>query len=150
MKVLFVLNLLLIFLAGTVLGGVVMHFLDAPLIEEPLVSYQTINFPESNSNLYASARVWGLTGDHEEVRICSSRIYVRQDVEGECMTFFDGKVFYRQEHPNHLTVFTLSSSPENQALDHLGRIQVTIHEVRDYADLENKYDKQGLTMIVAP
>jgi hypothetical protein len=148
MKILF---LIMIFLVGSVLGGFVMHVLDSPLWDdEPYASYQKINFPESNSNIYASARVWGLTGDHEEVRICSAPIDFKKSVDGECIKFFTNKVFYRREHPNRLNIYVASSSVPKDELDHLGQVSVAVHEVRDYVDLENNYDKQGLTMIAAP
>jgi hypothetical protein len=142
--------ILVTFLAGWILGGQTMHFLDSPFLSEPQINYQKINFQDVNSNIYASARVWGLTSDHEEVRFCTAPVDFQRSVDGECINFDTDKAFYRRELPDRLHIYAISSSIPEEKFDHLGKINVEVHKLTDSADSERNYDKRGLAIIAAP
>ena len=140
-------------LVGLVSGGFVMWFLTSPWIEAPRVNYQTLGFAELNSKIYMSARVWGLTGDYEEVRMCTTPIDFQESAKSDCMVFYTDEMLYRKVGSNKLSVSVVSSSvPKNQAKK-LGPIEIEIHELSDsdrLTDFSLNCEKYGLLSIAAP
>ena len=136
-------------------GGYIIHILDRPLWGcDPQINYQTVHFPESNSNIYMSARAWGLTGDHEEVRLCTEQINFCESFENnECITFSTDKIFYRKENPNSLHIYAVSSRISKDQSKRLGQISIVFDELKNYDqinDLENNHEKRGIAMIAIP
>jgi hypothetical protein len=143
------------FLLGSGFGGFLVHFPKSPVWEDvPKVNYQTIAFTESGSKIYASARAWGLAGNHEEVRLCSAPIKLGQTgQQGKCIVFYTNEMFYRKEGSERLHVYVDSSSVPNDQLKQLGSVEIVVTELRNVDkinDLEMNNDKYGLASIAAP
>src|SRR5215470_14305831 len=150
-----VIYLLMIFFAGSMLGAFLMRLLDSPAWGgEPRANYQTLHFPESDSNIYMTARASGLTGDHEEVRLCTKRIdFCKSSENNECIVFYTDQIFYRKENTNKLHIYAISNSVPNDQPEHLGQLDITLDKLKNYdqvKELEISYEKRGLAMIAIP
>jgi hypothetical protein len=66
-----------------------------PLFREmPPGNYQSVHFDASAKTVYLLARVWGITGNSEEVRICSTPIGFEESED--CLVFHTSEMFYRR------------------------------------------------------
>src|SRR5437868_3951412 len=75
----------------------------------PLIKYQAITFEDGGAKVFLSARVWGLTGDHEEVRVCSREFSIgAEDPTNECLILYTDKIYYRWTGKRQLSVYAYS------------------------------------------
>src|SRR5688572_13639192 len=100
----------MIFFTGFAVGGLIGFELGNPVGNEIRVNYQTVSFPDGRT-LYLSARVWGLAGGHEEVRVCNQPIEFGLSLDRQnCLIFHTREIFYRKEGVNRLSVLATNSS----------------------------------------
>jgi hypothetical protein len=147
--------LVLMFLLASAIGSRVTYFLFTPIWDyQPRVNYQTLPFPELDATIYMSARAWGLTGDHEEVRLCNTPIDFRTPLNSNnCLVFYTNEMFYQKNALNKLRIRVNSSSIPRDQQNQLGPIRVEIDELKhgdQIKNLELNYDKFGLYSIAAP
>ena len=83
------------FVGGLALGALVTYELMQPIFSPELVNYQTLDFPLSQTKLYMTARSWGLTDDHEEVKLCDAPIKFNE-AAGTCIVFYTRELFYKE------------------------------------------------------
>ncbi len=98
--------------------------------------------------------IWGITGNHEEVRLCTSPpVDFRTRAERDCIVFHTDEIFYRKTSPNKLKIYVSSHAvPRNQS-EKLGEIDIEIHELKNFdeiADYKVNFEKYGLQTIAAP
>jgi len=138
------------FVGGLALGALVTYELMQPIFSPELVNYQTLDFPLSQTKLYMTARSWGITGDHEEVRICDAPIKFSET--GNCLVFYAGELFYKRTAENGLVVHVTASTVPKDQPTRLGTVEVKVHELdfdRNLA-MQRDYDQHGLMRIYAP
>lgn len=137
------------FIGGLSAGGFLTYkFMSLPDIDPPRVNYQTLDFLSSQTKLYLAARRWGITGDSEEVRICTTPIDLGYD--GTCLKFYTDELFYGRAGENGLVVHAYSIP--NYEVTKLGVVDIKIHELDnyEYEAMRRDYDKRGLMRIYAP
>lgn len=138
------------FIAGLTAGGFVMYkFMSIPWFEPPRVNYQTLELA-SEAKLYLAAQRWGITGNHEEVNVCTSPVELRAD--GTCLTFHTDELFYGRSGENGLVVHVYPSAVPNYKVTKLGAVEIEIHELDNakYEAMRRDYDQRGLMRIYAP
>ncbi|MGB7201106.1 MAG: hypothetical protein WBD16_02425 [Pyrinomonadaceae bacterium] len=139
---------------GMTIGAIVMHFLYSPLFGETPMNFQTIYFPKGNVKIYSLARIWGITGNSEEVRLCSEPFeFGRRDQTDECVVFHTARIFYKKEGATSLQVYAPSSSIPANAKDSVGQIRITVKELKNFdhiKDFEQNFEDYGLMTIAAP
>ena len=139
-------------LAGLSAGGFVMYkFMSSrPWIEPPRVNYQTLDFPSSQNKLYLAAQAWGVAGNHQEVRLCTSPI--EQGADGTCLKFYSSELFYGRSGENGLVVYADSSAIPNYHVTKLGVFDIKIHVLNyeKHEAMRRDYDRRGLMRISAP
>ena len=129
-----------------------MWFLGSPALDPPRVNYQTLRFPEVDSKIYMTARVWGYTGDHEEVRLCTTPIEFKDTEVGHCIVFYTDEAFYRKVAANRLSIYVPASSVPKNLPVKLGQIEIEVHELKnsdDVTELKRNYEEHGLVSIAA-
>jgi len=140
------------FIGGLSAGGFATYKLMSlpPLIEPPRINYQTLEFPSSQTKLYLAARRWGLTGDHEEVRICTRPIDFGSD--GTCLIFYTSELFYGRAGEKELVVQADSVALPDYQVTRLGGVDIKIHELNSdkHEAIRRDYDRRGLMRIDAP
>ena len=140
------------FIGGLSTGGFATYkFMSLrPLIEPPRVNYQTLEFPSSQTKLYLAARRWGLTGDHEEVRICTRPIELGAD--GTCLIFYTSELFYGRAGEKELVVHADSVALPDYQVTRLGGVDIKIHGLNSdkLEAIRRDYDRRGLMRIDAP
>lgn len=139
------------FIAGLTGGGFLMYkYMSIAEFEPPRVNYQTLEFPSSKAKLYLAAQRWGVTGNHEEVKVCTSPVELRAD--GTCLTFYTDELFYGRSSKTGLVVHVYPSAIPNCQVTKLGAIDIAIHEldVDKYKAMRRDYDRRGLMRIYAP
>lgn len=139
---------------GMVLGAIAMHFLYSPLFGETPMNYQTIYFPEADTKIYTLARIWGITGNSEEVRLCSEPYEVGQlDKAGQCIVFFTDRIYYKKDGATGLQIYAPNSSIPPNIKDSVGSIQISVKELKNFdegKDFERNFENYGLMTIAAP
>ena len=135
-------------MAGLIVGGLVTYEMTRPILEPPKVNYQTLDFPSSRATLYLAARRWGITGDSEEVRICTTPIDLGYD--GTCLKFYTDELFYGRAGENGLVVHAYSIP--SYEVTKLGVVDIKIHELDNdkIEAMRRDYDRRGLMRISAP
>jgi hypothetical protein len=137
-------------IAGLVLGCFVTYELMQPFLLDR-VNYQTIYFTPQNATLHLAATRWGLTGDHEEVRICDRPIEF--DTEAGCLVFSSSELFYRKEGEDRLAIYVAASAVYRGQETRLGTIDVLVHELKtaeQYAKANSLYERREVSRIYAP
>lgn len=118
------------------------------------MNFQTIYFPKGNVKIYSLARIWGITGNSEEVRLCSEPFeFGRRDQTDECVVFHTARIFYKKEGATSLQVYAPSSSIPANAKDSVGQIRITVKELKNFdhiKDFEQNFEDYGLMTIAAP
>jgi hypothetical protein len=139
---------------GVMTGAIAMHFLYSPLFGETPMNYQTIYLPKANTKIYALARIWGITGNSEEVRLCSEPYKVgKKDQEDKCVVSFTDRLYYKKDGVNSLQIYAPSSSIPPNTKDSLGSIRISVEELKnfdDVKDFEQNFENYGLMTIAAP
>ncbi|MBK8466144.1 MAG: hypothetical protein IPL32_09955 [Chloracidobacterium sp.] len=139
---------------GITLGAIAMHFLYSPIFGETPMNFQTIYFPNINRKIYTVARVWGITGDHEEVRLCSEPYeFGKRDQTDQCVVFHTERIFYKKDGASGLIVFapSFSISPTNKEM--IGPIKISTKSLKNFEeinDYEQNFENYGLMTIAAP
>ena len=155
MKAIFlVIGLVVGLVPGIVMGAIVMHFLDKPLFGEPRINFQTIYFPPAKTEIYTIAHRWGLTDDHEEVRLCP-RPYAfgGTDQSSECAVFHTARIFYKKVGPNGLQIYAPSYSISPDIRSSVGQIRIGVKPLKNFdeiRDFEQNFENYGLMTIAAP
>ena len=138
------------FIAGLGVGALLMHELMSPIFPEDKVNYQTLHFPALDATLHMTARTWGITGDHDEVRICDRPVDFNSS---GCLVFHSPELFYRKDGTDELVVYVSSSAVPSDQPTRLGSIDVLVHELKtadQFAKTEMSYEQGGLLRIYAP
>ena len=138
------------FFAGLTVGALVTYELTLPIFSPEQINYQTLDFPLSQTKLYMTARSWGITGDHEEVRICDAPIKFSET--GNCLVFYAGELFYKRTAENGLVVYVSASAVPKDQPTRLGTIAVKVRELNfdKNAAMQRDYEQHGLMRIYAP
>ena len=139
------------FVGGFTAGGFLIYqLMSFPKIDPPRVNYQTLDFPSSRATLYLAAQRWGITGNSEEVKICTSPVELRAD--GTCLTFYTSELFYGRSGENGLAVYAYPSAIPNYQVTRLGVLDIKVHDLDNdkYEAIRRDYDKRGLMRIYAP
>ena len=140
--------------AGISIGAFAMHFLYSPLFGETPMNFQTIYFPKANLKIYTVARIWGITGNHEEVRFCPEPYeFGKRDQIDQCIVFDTARIFYKKDGATSLLVYAPSSSIEPNVKDSVGQIKISVKELKTYDDVkdfEQNFENYGLMTIAAP
>jgi hypothetical protein len=141
------------FVVGMAFGAFGMHFLMTPRME-PRINFQTIYFPGTETRIHTVARVWGLTGDHEEVKFCSEPVKLDQRNQADkCIVLHTARVFYEKDGATKLRIYAPSSSIPPNVKTSLGPITVSIRELKTFDDInefERNFETYGLVSIAAP
>ncbi|MEO6656200.1 MAG: hypothetical protein ABIO36_08980 [Pyrinomonadaceae bacterium] len=139
---------------GVTIGAVAMHFLYSSLFGETPMNYQTIYFPKVNVKIYTLARIWGITGNHEEVRLCSEPYeFDKKDQANECVVFFTDRIYYKKDGATSLQIYALSSSIPVNIKDSVGSIRISVKALKNFdedKDFEQNFENYGLMTIAAP
>lgn len=141
-------------IVGVTIGAVAMHFLYSPLFGETPRNYQTIYFPKANKKIYTLARIWGITGDSEEVRLCPEPYEVgKKEPVGQCIVFFTDRIYYKKDGDAGLTIYAPSSSIPPDIKESLGSIRIAVKPLKTFdevKDFERNFEDFGLMTIAAP
>ncbi|MEQ1607169.1 MAG: hypothetical protein ABL999_20085 [Pyrinomonadaceae bacterium] len=139
---------------GVMLGAISMHFLYSPLFGETPMNYQTIYFPKADTKIYSLARIWGITGNSEEVRLCSEPYEVgKKDQSDHCVVFFTDRIYYKKNGATGLQIYAPSSSIPPNIKDSVGSIRISVKELKNFdevKDFERNFENYGLMTIAAP
>lgn len=109
-----------------------------------------INFPEISEKLTISARVWGISGDHEEVSISKSDAAKSDTTTKE--VFFTSKIFFRRSGTDSLIVYAPYSSIKINTKDQIGGVKLIVRPLttgKDIIDFEKNHIAKGLSYINA-
>lgn len=110
-----------------------------------------VSFDSLNTNIFMSARAWGISGNHEEI-ILSNQIIGKEHQsysKSECYIFYTSDIFYKKIGENSLIVYAAQSSI-SEPEDFVSPIEITViplknsREINDYL---NNYEKYGLSKI---
>lgn len=152
--VLFTIGLVFGFVMGAASGAVAMHFLYSPLFEEPPINFQTIYFPKAGTKIYTVARVWGITGNHEEVRLCSEPFeFGKRDQTEQCVVFHTDQIFYKKDSPTSMQVYAPRWAIPPETKNFIGGIRIFVKELKDFddfKDFEQHFEEYGLNTVSAP
>jgi len=136
------------------IGAIAMHFLYSPLFGETPMSYQTIYFPKANTKIYTLARIWGITGNSEEVRLCSEPYeFGKKDKDDNCVVFFTDRIYFKKDGVTSLQICAPSSSIPPNIKASVGSIRISVKELKnfdDVKDFEQNFEDYGLMTIAAP
>ena len=140
--------------AGVVMGGAGMHFLYSPVFGDQPINYQTIYFPEAGERIHTVARIWGITGNHEEVRLCSRPFeFGKRDQTSECLVFHTDRIYYKKDGGTSLRVFAPGSSIPPGISTSVGKVRVSVKELKTYDEIRNfeqNFEHYGLSTLSAP
>ena len=118
------------------------------------MNFQTIYFPKADMKIYTVARIWGMTGDHEEVRLCSEPYEFGKRVQTDkCVVFYTERIFYKKDGDEGLQIFAPSSSISPDIKNSVGQIKLAVKELKTFneiKDYEKNFEKYGLMTIAAP
>ena len=135
-------------------GATAMHFLYSPLFGETPMNFQTIYFPKSNMKIYTVARIWGITGNSEEVRLCSEPYeFGKRDQADQCVVFYTERIYYKKDGVTSLQVYAPTSSIPANIKDSVGQIRISVKGLKTYdeiKDFEQNFENYGLMTIAAP
>ena len=149
-----ILLLMIGLVVGVTIGAIAMHFLYSPLFGETPMNYQTIYFPKANTKIYTLARIWGITGNSEEVRLCSEPYeFGKRDQTDRCVVFHTARIFYKKDGATSLQVYAPSSSIPANIKDSVGQIRISVKGLKsfdDIKDFEQNFENYGLMTIAAP
>ena len=137
------------FIVGLGVGSLLTYKLMTPIFEVR-VNYQTLHFPAIGVTLHMTARTWGITGNHDEVRICDRPVDF--NCSG-CLVFYSPELFYRKDGTDELVVYVSSSAVPSDQPTRLGSVDVLVHELKtaeQFAKTEMSYEQGGLLRIYAP
>ncbi|HKP70786.1 MAG TPA: hypothetical protein VJV05_15970 [Pyrinomonadaceae bacterium] len=137
-------------IVGLVVGGLVTYEMTRPFFGPDKINYQTLNFTSSPAKIYLTARVWGITGGSEEVRICDEPIDL--SAPGNCLRFHTSELFYGRDKEGKSVMHVYSDAVEKDETARLGKVEVSVHAI-DYKKLDSMrrdYDERGLMRISAP
>lgn len=139
---------------GMTIGAIAMHFLYSPLFGETPMNFQTIYFPKDNMKIYTLARIWGITGNSEEVRLCSEPYeFGKRDQADQCVVFFTDRIYYKKDGATSLQVYAPTSSIPGNNKDSVGKIRISVKGLKTYDDIkdfEQNFENYGLMTIAAP
>jgi len=139
---------------GAVSGAVVMHFLYSPIFDEPPINFQTIYFPKTGTKIYTVARIWGITGNSEEVRLCSEPFeFGKRDQTEQCVVFDTDRIFYKKDGATSIKVYAPGWSVSPEIKKAIGGIQISVKELRSFDEVkayEENFEEYGLSTIAAP
>jgi hypothetical protein len=104
----------------------------------------SVDFIELNSRIYISARVWGITGNHEQISIYSNSSL-------DSIKIYTSEGYFKKVRDT-LTIYVPQSAIPAEVKKYIGKVKVhlislgTQEEVNDY---NANYLKYGLTKISA-
>ena len=152
--IVFICGLVLGILIGIISGAFAMHFLYSPFLEPPRINYQTIYFPKAGTKIYTTAMVWGITGNYEEVKLCSEPFqFGKVDQTDPCIAFHTNRIFYKKDGPAGLQVYVPIWAVPPDAKNVIGGIQVSVKELEDldsFKNYEHNFEEYGLSTIASP
>lgn len=110
-----------------------------------------VDFNDVDAKVYFRARVWGISGGHEEVRVSFSPIGTADSYDSKKeMIFYTSEVYYRKSADSLFIYVPSSSIPNGQNNLIPNKIKIKIIELKDYDDVkkyENHYKEYGLSKI---
>jgi len=121
---------------------------------DSVIKNQIIEFDELNEKAYFSARVWGITGNHEEIILSTSPISNdhKAYLKDECFIFYTSEVYYKKKGLDTLLIYAGSSSiadhPKNQSTQ-IKIIPVALKNYNEVKDYKKNYKEYGLSKISA-
>jgi hypothetical protein len=152
--VLFIIGVLAGIVPGTMFGAFAMHFLYSPIFGETPINFLTIYFPKTDTKIYTVARVWGITGNHEEVRLCSEPFaFGERNQAEECAVFHTERIFYKKDGPTSLQVYAPRWAIPPETKSFIGDIRICVNELKDFDEFKNfekNFEEYGLDTISAP
>jgi hypothetical protein len=123
------------------LQGIVLLFIplllscDFRFGASPQIKYRSVTFQDGGEEVFLSARVWGLTGDHEEVRACSRQFSIDvEDPTNECLILYTDHIYYRWIGKRQLSVYAYTSALPAEYPTRVGDIQLSIHGLEKVSD----------------
>ncbi|MFT3747576.1 MAG: hypothetical protein QM768_04640 [Agriterribacter sp.] len=110
-----------------------------------------VDFNDVNVKIYFRARVWGISSDHEEVRVSFSPIDIANNYDSKKeIIFYTSEVYYRKSTDSLFIYAPSSSIPNGQNNLTSNKIKIIIIELNGYDDVkkyENHYQEYGLSKI---
>lgn len=110
-----------------------------------------VNFNNTNSNLYFSARAWGLAGNNEEIHLSSSPFTeTKQTVKDENYVFYTSELYYKKKGKDTLIVYVGTSAISKPPRNFNTPITIQQIELKNYdevKDYEKNYKKYGLSKV---
>lgn len=98
-----------------------------------------------NRSLFLRARMWGVSGNHEEIVLSKSESSLSNKADD--YIFYTSEVFYKIENDKNVILY----APESSIIEPLNRIpNVTIRVLKtadEIIDYHNNYQKYGLKRI---
>lgn len=107
----------------------------------------TINIGNSQKLIYLKAKIWGVSGNHEEIFLSESNTAISNKAVD--YIFYTSEVYYKIENNSTIILYAPESSisePANDFSNITVKVKVlkTAEEMNDY---EAKYEKYGLKKI---
>lgn len=108
---------------------------------------EIINLPNGNKTVYIEARIWGLAGNHEEIRLSLCKDVHPADKLNDYI-FYTREVYYKVENDSILTVY--ASRHLNEPINKIPNVLVkTFKNSDEIIDYEKNYEKYGLKRVSA-
>jgi hypothetical protein len=149
-----ILEIIISFIIGSVLGMAVMSELSKPFLDDQPINYQVVRFSEADAKVYLSSRSWGIGGGSEEVRVCGKPIdFQDQQSKEECLIFHTSEIYYKKDGPKKLLIRTFEGYAASGNPHRLGDIDVVVTPFRNGEDSDEfiaNYEKHGYEIITLP
>ncbi len=116
-----------------------------------IVKDYTIEFESLNENIYASARAWGISGNHQEIVLSSTPISSehRGYSKDDNYMFYTSEIYYKKGGEDKLVIFAPNSSV-SEPKNFNSTIHIVLEDLRtadEVKDYEINYKKYGLKKI---
>ena len=122
-------------------------------IGKPLNYSEVIRFDPIQQSIYVQARIWGMTGDHELIVICSNPIVSMHEIDPtHCYQFHGREIYYKKIYPDSLEIYSDDSGSENDLIHSFDSIKVKMIRLKNYdeiMDYRNNYRSYGLNRVGA-
>ena len=105
----------------------------------------SINLGNDSNPLFLRAKVWGITGSHEQIVLSQSKNNIPNKTDD--YIFYTSEVFYKVGNDNRVILYATESSisePVNKITNVTVKGIKTADEIRDY---KTNYKKYGLERI---
>lgn len=110
-----------------------------------------VDFNNVDTKIYFRARVWGISGNHEEVCVSTSPLDTTNNYDSKReMIFYTSEIYYKKSTDSLFIYAPSSSIPSGQNNLTLNKIKIIIIELNGYDEVkkyENHYKEYGLSKI---